>query len=73
MSPSEASAETKVCQLDVTLMVQQHVVQLQVTIDDPALVKIVERQTNLRAVETCVLLGQSALALKRDSRIYFCF
>ena len=40
-----------VCQLDVTLMVQQHVVQLQVPVDNPPLVQVVQGQADFRAVE----------------------
>ena len=44
-------AHAIVCQLDVTLVVQQHVVQLQVPVDDPTLVQVVQGQADLRAVE----------------------
>merc|ERR550517_2218309 len=43
-----------VCQLDVTLVVQQHVVQLQVPVDDPSLVQVVQGQADFRAVEPCM-------------------
>ena len=47
----------------MTLMVQQHIVQLQVPLDKSTLVEKVERQTYLGAVKLCVLLGQSKLPL----------
>ena len=40
-----------VCQLDVALVVQQHVVQLQVPVDNPPLVQVVKGQADFRAVE----------------------
>ena len=44
-------AHAIVCQLDVSLMVQQHVVQLKVSVDDPTLVQVVQGQTDFRAIE----------------------
>lgn len=44
-------AHAVVGELDVSLRVQQHVVQLQVSVDDPSLVQVVQRQADLSRVE----------------------
>lgn len=45
-------AHSVVCKFDVSLWIQQHVVQFQVSVDDSSLVEIVERQTDLCWVES---------------------
>lgn len=45
-------AHAVVCEFDVSLRVQQHVVQLQISVDDSSLMKVVERQTDLCRVES---------------------
>ena len=42
---------TIICEFDVSLVVQQHVVELEVPVDDPALVQVVQRQADLSRVE----------------------
>lgn len=56
-------AHAVIGQLDVALVVEQHVVQLQIAVDDALLVQEVERETDLGRVEAGVLLGQAALPL----------
>ena len=51
-------AHAVVGELDVALVVEQHVVQLEVAVDDAALVQIVQGQADLRAVEPRMLLGK---------------
>ena len=53
----------------MALVIQQHVVQLQVPVDDAALVEVVERQTDLGAVEPGVLLGQPPLPLHVEHQV----
>lgn len=45
-------AHAVVRELDVSLGVEQHVVQLQVSVDDALLVEVVERQADLCRVES---------------------
>lgn len=45
-------AHAVVCKLDVTLRIQQHIVQFQVSVDDSPLVEVVERQTDFCWVES---------------------
>ena len=61
--PDSFLAHPVVRELDVALVVQQHVVELQVAIDDPTLMQIVQGQADLSAVESCVLLRQPSLPL----------
>ena len=56
--PDPLFAHPVVGELDVALVVEQHVVQLEVAVDDAALVQIVQRQADLRAVEPRMLLGK---------------
>ena len=50
-------------------MVEQNVVQLKISVDDPTLVQKVESQTDFCRVEASVLLGQTALALHAEHQI----
>lgn len=45
-------AHAIVCEFDVSFRVQKHVVQFQISVDDPSLMQVVERQTDLRWVES---------------------
>lgn len=56
-------AHAVVGELDVSLVVQQHVVELEVAVDDAALVQEVQRQRDLGRVEARVLLRQPPLPL----------
>ena len=44
-------AHAVICKFDVSLWVQQHIVQFQISVDDSPLVEVVERKTNLCGVE----------------------
>ena len=44
-------AEPKVCDLDVPLLVEHHVVQLEVPVEDPVLVKIQQGDANLCSIK----------------------
>ena len=57
-------AHPVVCKLDVTLVVQQNVVQLQISINNSSFVEIIQRQANLRTVKSGVLFWQPPLSLK---------
>lgn len=56
-------AHAVVGELDVSLVVEQHVVELEVAVDDAALVQEVQRERDLGRVEPRVLLRQAPLAL----------
>ena len=56
-------AHAVVGELDVAVDVEQHVVELQVAIDDAARVQEAERHADLGRVEARVVLGQATLAL----------
>lgn len=45
-------AHAVVCKFDVSLWVQQHVVQFQISVDDSPFVEVVERKTDLCRVES---------------------
>jgi len=53
----------------VAVHVDQHVVQLQVAVDDAAAVQELQRQHDLGRVEARVLLGQAALALHVEHQV----
>ena len=44
-------AEPEVCDLDVPLLVEHHVVQLEVPVEDPVLVKIQQGDANLCSIK----------------------
>lgn len=54
--------KSKVGDLDMSVLVQQQVLQLEVTIDDALGVQIPERRHDLRAVEARAVLAERALA-----------
>merc|ERR1719270_1349493 len=56
-------------QLDVSLVIQEDIVQFQISVNYSALVKIVERETNFCAVKTRVLLWQSSLTLHVEHQV----
>ncbi len=67
--PDALLAHAVVGQLDVALVVQEDVVQLEVSVDDAALVEEVECQADLGRVESGVLLRESALALHVEHEV----
>lgn len=62
-------AHSVIGELDVSLVVEQHVVQLEVAVDDAALVQEVQRQRDLGRVEPRVLLRQPPLTLHVEHQI----
>lgn len=52
-------AHAIICKFDVSLRIQQHIVQFQISVDDSPLMKVVECQTDLCWVES-----------ERDSEVY---
>lgn len=67
--PNALLAHTVISQLDVALVVQEHVVQLQVSINDPLAVQEVQRQGDLGGVEPGVLLRQPPLPLHVEHEV----
>ena len=57
-------AHPVVGELDVTLVVQEDVVQLQVSVNDSSLMEIIQRQADLRTVKPGVFFRQPPLSLK---------
>ena len=57
-------AHPVVGQLDVTFVVQQNVVQLQISVNDSSLMQIIQRQADLRTVKPSVFFRQPSLSLK---------
>lgn len=58
----EYFADAEICQLDVALRVEEHVLWLQVAVDDPPAVQVLEGEDQLGAVEPRLFLAQSTLA-----------
>lgn len=45
-------AHAVICEFNVSLRVEQHIVQFEISVDDAALVEVVERQTDLCRIES---------------------
>merc|ERR1719385_219094 len=60
VGPSEAGAQTKVCQLDVPVCIYQDVVGLDVSVDESHLVDAVDGTNQLRDVELCEFFLEDA-------------
>lgn len=61
--PHVLLTETVVCNLDVPVQRQQDIVKLQITIDDPVLVEVLERQTNFGRIESVQSYFSAFLAI----------
>ena len=62
-------AHSVICQLDVTLVVQQNVVQLQITVNDSPFVQEVECQGYFCRVEPGVFLREPTLSLHVEHQV----
>ena len=61
--------EAKVCDLDVAVGIQHHVVQLQVTVDDAHTVQVQQTQGDLCSVEPAGRVGDSGEEREREKRV----
>ena len=62
-------AHAIISQFDVSFVIQQDVVQLQIAVDDALLVQEVERQRYFGRIESGVLFGQPPLTLHVEHQI----
>ena len=58
--PAEARAQAEVCQLDVSVQVDEDVVGLDVAVDEAHLVDTLDGQRQLRHIEACKRFGEDA-------------
>lgn len=58
--------ESEVCQLDTTLVINQHILWLQVAVEDVEVVEVFERQHCLRSKESRLLRREASLTLLLD-------
>ena len=61
--------QAKICELEVTLRVEKHVLWLEISVDDTVLVQVLQGQGDLGGVETCSILREADLLAEMEEEL----